>query len=165
LYLSHFSCIKLCNQTEIIRLNSKFGTFLRYKRIEFAEHIFQFETRLKEKEMKKLLLCLAFVILFVNFAQAQKTNLVNTTWKVYYKESGDKNWTSGGKLTFLRNGKIKDDDCYHPSHWKLVGSKLSYGNGCGDQMMFSVTIKGNQANGRGTVTWRELPIIVRLTKE
>ena len=117
--------------------------------------------------MKRILLCLALVIVFVNMAHAQKVDVVNTTWKVYfyYKESGNKTWESGGTLTFLPNGKIEGDNCDVPSRWKLVGNKLSYENGCGDQMMFTVTIQGNQASGTGEITWHSTPIVVRLEKE
>lgn len=96
---------------------------------------------------------------------AQKINLVNTTWKVESKELRAKNWDNGGTLTFLPKGKIKGGDlCAFPQSWKLVGNKLSYDDGCAG-MKFTVIIKGNQASGKGTWSWRETPVIVRLIKQ
>jgi hypothetical protein len=115
--------------------------------------------------MKRILCCLALVLLSAHFIRAQTASVVNTTWQVDYRRAGDTNWSSGGSITFLRNGTVvEDDDCSGRSGWKVRGNKLSFTRGCGDQITFSVTVTGNQANGSGEITWHSTPIVVRLTK-
>ncbi len=90
-----------------------------------------------------------FVLVPASFAQAQKVNLVGTTWTVFERIEKNESWTKYRTVTFLKGGKLKIDDNACGGTWTLKGNKVSFELDCADRAEMEATIKGNTANGGG----------------
>lgn len=117
--------------------------------------------------MRKIILCFILTLASFSLVQAQRINIVNTTWVVRERfiEKGEK-WQTIGNITFLKNGRLKGVSWDgEGSWWKLVGNRLTYSTRDGDEA-WTVTIKGNTAsgNGHGEAAAAPVPVSVRLKK-
>lgn len=101
------------------------------------------------KQFWKITICLAIVLMFANFAHAQKVNLVGTTWTIFERIEKNESWTKYRTVTFLNGGKLKIDNNACGGNWNLKGSKVSFELDCPDRAEMAATIKGNTANGGG----------------
>jgi hypothetical protein len=104
--------------------------------------------------MKKILttiFCMMFVFMLVSFAQAQKVNLVGTTWTVFTRIEKNESWIKYGTVIFLKGGKLKFDDNACGGSWTLKGNKVSFELDCADRSEMGATIIGNTANGGGVI--------------
>lgn len=98
----------------------------------------------------------------------RNTNLTNTTWQTKFKESANKSWIDGEKLTFLAGGKLKIDGKTYPrTSWRLRGTKLIFSYSNDNAGMFGsgkVMVKENRADGGGQLGMKGTLYIIRLVK-
>jgi hypothetical protein len=118
------------------------------------------------KQIWKITVCSVAVLIFANFAQAQKVNLVGTTWTVFTRIEKNERWTKYGTVTFLKGGKLKVDDNACGGNWTLKGNKVSFQLDCSDRAEMEAAIKGNSATGGGLIGMgRRGEVWVRMVKK
>lgn len=104
--------------------------------------------------MKKILICLSLLFVFTSFSQAQKINLVGTTWILKYTigKANSKDYQEYAKITFLKGGKadVKFSNSNEVAKWLLKGNNLVVNKTDDNANVRYLEIKISGTTGTGT---------------
>ncbi len=119
--------------------------------------------------MKKVTGCVVAVLLIIGFVQAQKTNLVGTTWILKYTtgKANSNDYQEYAKITFKQEGKVEFDNG-ETGTWTFVRNKLTIQNDSDSDLVRYVeaTITGNTGSGNAVLGMTTtVPYWIRLAKQ